>query len=224
MTKKLIVFDFDGTLIDSQNHFDTSLIEFSTMKGLEYDTVKMARGYVDPINNDLGWNIPKDQQPALFEEMAEYNVGQLINHGRFMPEFFPDALAILHELSRAYDLALVTARDRQTTQVILKHHNVSHYFPALRTLCCARERGYPIKPAPDSLECLLRDTKHKAEDVVVVGDTTSDIKMAHAAGTYSIAALWGLQPIEYLEAVNPTTMIKRIADLPQTVKEVFSSK
>lgn len=222
MSKKLIVFDFDGTLVDSKEALSQGLIEFSNLRSLPYDVEKMHIGYVDPLNNDLGWGVPFEQQPVLLAEMIDYAARQSIDHQRLIPDFFPGAMDVLAELARIYDLALITARDRPSTEIILRHHDTAHYFPAIRTLCCARERGYDIKPAPDSLHCLLRDTKHDAKDVIVVGDTTSDILMANNAGAQSVAVLWGAHPKERLEEAKPTVMIDTITDLPEVVTDVFN--
>ena len=220
--RKLIVFDFDGTLIESQPTFDLALEEFSTGRSLPFDAKKMAVGYVNPLKYDLGWGVTLAEQPQLLEDVNDYYTDQMIVHGRLMAPLFPHAKEVLTELSNDYDLSIVTARARSTLNVILKHHGIEGLFPHYRSLCCARDRGYSIKPAPDALECLLRDTKHDPRDVVVVGDTTSDILMANNAGVKSIAALWGAHPKEKLETAKPTVMLETIADLTEIVTDIFN--
>lgn len=222
MTRKLIVFDFDGTLIDSLSTYDEALAEFSQSRNLPWDRDKMAHGYTDPAANDLGWGLVLTEQKPVLEEYGRYIVDQMNQKKRFIADFFPDAIDVLTELNASYDLALITARNRLTTNIILKHHQAENFFPHFRTLCCARERGYPIKPAPDSLHCLLRDTKHEAHNVIVVGDTTSDIFMASNAGAKSIAALWGAHDQEKLETAKPTIFLKDIKDIPQAAATLFA--
>lgn len=222
MTRKLVVFDFDGTLVDFIHAFGIALEEFSTARQMPYDLAKMSAGYIDPYKYDLGWGLPLDQQKPLHDALMDYILEETIQNKRFIPPLFDGAKSVLDELAQSYDFAVVTARDRPTLQAIMDYHQIKSYFPAVRTLCCVHERGYKIKPAPDALHCLLRDTKHKVEDVVVIGDTTADIDMANAAGAKSIAAGWGLHPRERIMQSNPSAWADHVSDLPRLIKDLFN--
>ncbi len=141
MSRKLVVFDFDSTLADTQPQLDIALAEFSTMKGLSHDAKKMAVGYVDPLKYDLGWGVSLEDQPQLLLDLNEYYTQQMIEHQRFMPELYPSIRESIDEMVETYDLGIVTARIRVTLNEILKHSAMNHHFPSVRTFCCARERG-----------------------------------------------------------------------------------
>lgn len=222
MCRKLIAFDFDGTLVDSYAAFTQAVKEFSETRGLPWDMDKMGAGYIDPSKYDLGWGLSLADQPKMFEALSDFLGSEIIHEERFMPALFDGVVETLEKLNGAYDMVIVTARDRYTLGVVLDHYDLRRFFPAFRSLCCARERGYSIKPAPDALHCLLKDTSHAAEDVVVVGDTSADIRMAHALGAKSIGALWGVHPQAKLADHNPTLMLEKITDLPDGVRGVFS--
>lgn len=222
MADKLIVFDFDGTLIDSRESFGVALKEFSEARGLPHDHDKLSVGYVSPMKYDLGWGVPLEQQETLLNALMDYIQEQTLQHRKFIPPLFAGALQMLTDIGDSYDLALVTARDRPTTQVILEEHGLNRFFPHVRTLCCARERGYTIKPAADSLHCLWKDTGHSASQTIVIGDTTADISMAHNAGAKSIAVTWGLHPESKLQTVKPHTFARHMQDISALVAQLFS--
>lgn len=222
MTRKLVVFDFDGTLIDSRDSFGVALKEFSEARGLLHDHDKLSVGYVDPMKYDMGWGVPLEQQEDLLNQLMDYIQEETLQHKKFIPPLFSGAVQMLSDIVHDYDLALVTARDRPTTEVILDQHDLNRFFPHIRTICCARERGYRIKPAADSLHCLWKDTGHGSIHTLVVGDTTSDVQMAHAAGAKSIAVTWGLHPRSKLETVTPTAFADKVSELPQLIDSLFS--
>jgi phosphoglycolate phosphatase len=222
MSKKMVVFDFDGTLVDAHTQFVVGLKHFSEARGLPWDGDKMGAGYTNPAKFDLGWGVPLEQQTALLRELNEFYFGEITNHKRFLPILFDGAREAIQELAKDYDLSIVTARDRKSLQIVLDHYELTPYFPDFRSLCCARDRGYDIKPAPDAMQCLLRDTGHAVEDSVVIGDTIADIAMANNAGAKSIAALWGVHARDRLASEKPTMMLENIRDLPQAVNELFN--
>jgi len=219
--RKLIVFDFDGTLVDSQFIFDVALEDFSSGKSLSWDIKKMAVGYVDPLKYDLGWGVALKDQPAIFHDFNIFMNERFRTDPRYMPVLFEHADTVLQELKEDYDLCIITARARESLLATLAYYNLSELFPNYRSLCCATDRGYPIKPMPDAVHCLLNDTKHLIENIVIVGDTTADIGMANAAGAKSIAALWGVHPAEKLQSANPTVMLDSITGLPDAIRRVF---
>jgi phosphoglycolate phosphatase len=220
--KKLIVFDFDGTLVESQSHFDEALTEFSNLKSLPYDLKKMSVGYVDPFKNDLGWGIPLAEQPAVFTEFTDYLFKETSENKRFIPDIFDDITEMLDQLQPQFDFGIVTARARDSLLIILEHRQLQKYFKGYRTLCCVREKQYSLKPAPDALLCLLKEMDYQPQDVVMIGDTTSDILMANNAGVKSIAVLWGAHSREKLETANPTLFVENVKDLPQAIEIMFS--
>jgi phosphoglycolate phosphatase len=223
MSKKLIAFDFDGTIVESHTGFSESLKEFSDARGLTHDSMKMARGYVDPTKYDLGWGVPLEQQQKLLDDVNEFYFAEMVNNGRFMPTLFANVRETLENMKDEHDMVIITARERSSLKFILDHYGLNKFFPFFRSLCCARERGYPIKPAPDALQCVLKDTKHAPQDVVVIGDTSSDIRMANAAGAKSIGVLWGVHPQEMLAEHKPTLMLEDFLGIPQGVRTIFSS-
>jgi phosphoglycolate phosphatase len=220
--RKLIVFDFDGTLVNSEPQFAQALEEFSNAKLLPFDIEKMKLGYVDITKNDLGWGLQLHEQYEIFEEYCTFMNDQTITHKRFIPEVFEHVIETLDQLKSVYDLGLVTVRDRATTLATLEFHGMNRFFPKYRTHCCAKERGYGIKPSPDALNCLLDEMEYKPHNVVMIGDTGSDIHMAHGAGAKSIGVSWGLHPSESVRAANPTLMLENIQDLPHAIKTIFS--
>ncbi len=220
--RKLIVFDFDGTLVDSEIHFCQVLEEFSVARSLPFDSEKMKLGYVDIDKNDLGWGVTLHEQRSIFYEYCLYMEEQVIVHKRFMPDLFENVIEVLEQLQTQYDLGLVTARDRNTTLAMLEFHGMNRFFPKYRTHCCAKERGYAVKPAPDALICLLDEMEYEPQNVIMIGDTCSDIHMANGAGAKSIGVLWGLHPSEKVRAANPTLMLESIKELPEAIKKIFS--
>lgn len=217
---RLVVFDFDGTLVDAQAHFDQALIEFTAAEGLSCDIDKMKTNYVDPDRLDLGFGVPFAEQRGVLKRYHDYMDA---HRERFLPGFFAGADDMLRDLGRDYTLAIVTMRDRVSTLQALDKYGYGQYFTAYRTSCCARERGYRGKPAPDKLLCVMRDMQKLPEQVVVVGDTTADIDMANAAGVKSIGVLWGAHSRERLSVSNPAAIIDNIADIAHTVRKILSA-
>src|SRR4051812_6252601 len=112
MTRKMVVFDFDGTLVESHVGFTESLKEFSDARNMPYDGAKMAAGYIDPEKYDLGWQIPLDQQPVILKALQDFYYSEMTSHLRFLPTLFDGAVDALEILSQDYDLSIITARDR----------------------------------------------------------------------------------------------------------------
>jgi len=220
--RKLIIFDFDGTLVEFMPGYLAALEEGSKMRGLPFDPVKIAQNYTHPDKQDLGWGIPLNEQKNLIDLMNKSYCDELTNHNRFMPIIYPDVINSLIKLQQEHDLAVVTARNRESFLYILDHYNMNGLFVTHRTLCCAEDRGYPMKPAPDAVLCVMNETGHNAENTIVIGDTSADIQMAHGAGVRSIAALWDAASVEKVMQANPTMALDKPKDLPQGIKAAFS--
>ncbi len=220
---RMIVLDLDGTVLNSQAQFDCAIIDFSKLKSLpSYDVKKMAVGYTNPQCNDLGCGVALHDQKALQDELNVYMNYEFINHKRYIPELFPDMRETLNQLESGYALGVVTAGYRAMMLARFEHLGLTQTFPHYRTLDCAEERNYKIKPEPHALLCLMKEMGYEASDVVMVGDTDADIQMAHSAKVKSIAVTWGVHPEEQLTKVCPTRIVHEVKHLPKAIAEVYS--
>ncbi|MDB5477796.1 MAG: putative haloacid dehydrogenase-like hydrolase [Alphaproteobacteria bacterium] len=219
--KKHIVFDLDGTIVDSHKIYQPMFQEFCTKMGLQCDLAKYITGYIDPVARDLGWGLPLAEQPAMNETLIAFHLEQM-QQGRFVPPLFPGMENIIPELAEKYDLSIITANTRKVATIFVDCNGLASFFSAKRSLCCARERNYRIKPSADALYCLISETGHELHHSIMIGDSPVDIGLANDAGIKSIAALWGGYAVDKLQAENPTVMLENIAELPQTVEALFS--
>ncbi len=221
---KLLVFDVDGTLIDSHPGYSAALQEFSETRNLPYSDEKMRAGYTNPLQYDLGWGLPLAEQPPVLQDLNDFYSSEMRSTRRFMPTLFPHVIETLEKLTHDYDLAIVTARDRASLFDVFDHYTMSHFFIGYRSLCCAKDRAYPIKPEPDSLLCLLRETGHEVTDTIMFGDTTADLGLANNTGAYSVAVLWGYHDKARLQACSPTLTANSFDELPAKAAQIFSAR
>lgn len=214
----------DGTLVHSAPIYGEVIVAFSNEKGLPYDITKVVAGYARPLELDLGWGLRLEDQPKMLAAMMAYHADQMRNHRKFVPEVYPGLEKIIPELAEKYELSLITANTRILTEGFIAAHGWEKYFERRRTLCCANDRGYKIKPAPDALHCLYQENKALAfENTVVIGDSAADILMAKNAGAKSIAALWGCDPAGYQKVIDtkPDRVVYETAELSKAIGLVF---
>ena len=221
--RKLILFDWDGTLSDIPKVLTLALPEFSKLMNLPYDIQKFSIGYFDPKTEDMGWGLSFEEQVIMREKWNAFLLEKTLNDNLYIAPLYVDALQVFQDLQKEYDLGIVTARDRMSLLHMIKHHEIDKDIIAYRSSSCAMENGYEIKPSPDAIISFIKETGHAIDRTVMIGDAPADIEMAKAAGVKSIAALWGIYPEKILEAAAPTILLKDIKDLPQVLEGIFEN-
>lgn len=209
----LLIFDFDGTLADTQPELDLALLEFSNANDLPHDPKKMAVGYVNPDVYDLGWGLPLSEQRPYLKAFNEYLRDVCAHDAKYMSALFAGVEEFLQQIQNDYICSIITARDRPSFLSIMNYHRLHDIFPHYRTSCCARERGYKIKPQADAVHCLLTDLQQQPEKIIVIGDTTSDIGMAANANAKSIGVLWGAHDRHTLQEAGADAIAESVVDL-----------
>lgn len=220
--KKNLFWDMDGTIVHSGPMYPDIITAFCDYKQLPCDIEKIAHGYTQPLVHDMGWGIPLKDQPAMYREFEYYHVDQMKNHQNFIPALYENMETIIPELAKEYNLSIITLNTRIIAEAFLEQHGLLQYFPNRRTLCCAQERNYGLKPAADTIHCLINETKQELCNSIMIGDSSVDIQMAHAAGIPGIAVLWGLSSTEKVMAANPTIALSKPDQLPQAIKNIFN--
>lgn len=208
--KRLVVFDLDGTLINSIADLTVAV-----------NQALVACGYPTHSEQEcsmmVGNGVRKLFERALPEgERTEENVERI--RELFIP-FYDIHNA---DLSRPYEGVCELLAELQTRGIMMavasnKYHSatqklIAHYFPNIRfEVVLGHREGVPAKPHPQIVDDIIAHTGVLKEDILYVGDTSVDMQTAANAGVDVIGVSWGYRPREELAAHNPLALI----DLPR---------
>lgn len=217
---RLIVFDFDGTLVDSQFGIAKAMAAAFSAEGLPVPSREAVRRCVGlrleiVIARLLG---EAEVGPRVHGLCERYRAAFHAMRGDddFFEPVYPRVLEILALLDHpGVQLAIATGKNRRTLGVSLEHHGLAGYFPILKTA----DDG-PGKPHPGILRDALRETGVAATEAVMIGDTSFDMEMARAAGIPALGAGWGYHEDEELRAAGAARILTSMDQLPDCLREM----
>ena len=190
---ELVIFDWDGTLMDSTGLIASCIQEACREMDLAVPADSAAKwviglGFLQSVEH-----VAPGLDPERQREFAERYRRQFLAREHEAPLFggIPELLAELR--GRETRLAVATGKARRGLDRVLDASGLRPYFEATR---CADE-GFP-KPHPDMVLYLLDATGVAAERAIVVGDTTHDLELAANAGVDAIAVSYGAHEEELL--------------------------
>lgn len=212
---KAILFDFDGTLVDSAPGIVKTMEQTFLSMGVAVPGEDAMRATIGlPLNKALkmlGSLSDEDAQKAtdLYRDLfPTYEVGYVT--------VFPQVINTLTRLKdEGIRMAVVTSRDITSFKLIAERHGLSPFFETAMTAA----DGHKPKPAPDMVLALLERMNLKSEDALVVGDTTFDIEMGNAAGCRTTAVTFGYHSKAKLLTANPTATINSFSELTSFIAE-----
>ena len=204
----LVVFDWDGTLVDSTGAITEAIRSSAADLGLPVPSRERAShviglGLLDAISHAVP-TLERARVPAFVER---YRHHYLKEDERLRPfEGIPELLAEL--AARGATLAVATGKSRAGLNRALTQTAWGRYFATTR---CADE-GAP-KPDPWMLRDICVEVGIDARRTVMIGDTTHDLRMAHSAGTFAVAVTYGAHPSDELLAMEPAACLETVAQL-----------
>jgi phosphoglycolate phosphatase len=195
---KLVVFDCDGTLVDSQHLIVSAMSSAYAAHGMpapERETVLSIVGLslVEAFTH-LGGGAADYPVQSLADGYREA-FHRLRDAGAAIEPLYPGAAEAIASLAKRHDIALgiATGKSQRGVRLVLGHHGLIDNFVTIKTADDA-----PSKPNPDMVLHAMREVGASPEHTVVVGDTLFDIKMAQAAGASAIGVSWGYHSRERL--------------------------
>jgi phosphoglycolate phosphatase len=216
----LVVLDCDGTLVDSQRAICTIMQECFTTHGLTAPEAAAVRGIVglqldEAILRLLG---PVDtHDPLVMAETYRQVAYRLRDQDQFEEPLFPGTRdGIVSLADKGYLLGIATGKSSRGLRDTLVKHGLEGYFTTLQTSDVA-----PGKPNPEMLYRAMRETGADPQATIMVGDTTFDIEMARAAGTYAIGVGWGYHDRDALVGAGAHRIVETYTDLVKTIHEIF---
>jgi phosphoglycolate phosphatase len=201
---RLIIFDVDGTLVDSQGDIIAAMRHAFTCAATPPPTHAAILGIVglslDHAMRRLAPDLPAATHAKMVNWYKEAYMDLRIKTGAAQSSpLYPGARATLEALHTTPEniLGVATGKSRRGLDKLLEAHDLAGFFTTLQV-----SDFHPSKPHPAMLEAALDETGIAAPDAVMIGDTSFDMDMAAAAGVTGIGVSWGYHPVKALTAAR----------------------
>jgi len=212
MRYPLIVFDWDGTIIDSHSAIVACMQEASRDLGLSIPERSRASHVIGlSLHEILRIVAPELAAERYPEYVAAYRRHFLAREDAM--QLFPGMRELLEALSRNHLLGIATGKSRKGLDRALAASGIGELFAASR---CADETN--PKPHPAMLLELMEELQVGVEAVLMIGDTSHDMEMARAAGVDAVAVAYGAHPEEGLRACGPLGCFSDVDGLREWLK------
>ena len=204
----LIVFDWDGTLMDSTAGIVACMQDASRDMGLEVPSRARASHTIGlGLADALQFAVP-DLPASGYRQFAEHYRRHFQARSDAM-DLFPGVQAMLGRLQAGgRKLAIATGKSRKGLDHALQACRLQAYFTATR---CADETA--PKPHPAMLHELMSELSLSPQALLMIGDTSHDLEMAASAGVDAIAVTYGAHPEDSLRARTPRSVVGSVAEL-----------
>lgn len=204
--KSLIIFDWDGTLMDSVGLIVDAMRYAAEKHGLTVtdEATKSIIGIALVDAFPMLFPNDSDKYDELLATYSEYYVKHCDNDKLF------DGIKELIQALQAQGktLAIATGKKRKGLERVLPNSGIQAFFTTTKT---ADETAG--KPNPLMLEQILVETSTRIEDAVFIGDSIHDIRMANAIQMDSIAVSYGCEKADVLAKENPTLIVDSVEQL-----------
>jgi phosphoglycolate phosphatase len=206
----LIVFDWDGTLFDSAAVITDCIQEAARDMALPVPDRRTASHVIGlGLHDSLRFALPA-LAPERYPEFLDLYRRYFVEREDSL-SLFPGVAALLEELqARGHRLAIATGKPRRGLTRALAASGLGPLFAASR---CGDETN--SKPHPAMLLELMDQLSLRAEELLMIGDTSHDLGMAKSAGVDAVAVSYGAHPVETLRALAPRACVANVGDLRQ---------
>ena len=213
MRYRLVVFDWDGTLIDSAGTIAECIQQSAADMGLPVPDRQQASHVIGlGLQDSLRLAVPELPAERYFEFVTCYRRHFLSREDTM--KLFPGVEQLLSNLAAERTLAIATGKSRKGLDRALHAGGLGRFFSASR---CADET-HP-KPHPAMLQELMEETGMAPGEALMIGDTSHDLEMANAAGVDAVAVTYGAHPEQGLRACKPKSCVGSVAELAGWLKQ-----
>lgn len=210
---RLVVFDYDGTLVDSQHRIVQAMIEAFAGHDLIPPAPEVVRRVVGlPLEIAVARLLPEAEDWRTAVTVAD-RYREAFHGGHARPDhnepLFPGVRETLALLDKSgVLLGIATGKGRRGLMAGLEGHGLAHHFTTSQTA----DDG-PGKPDPGMLRRAMAEVGATPRETVMVGDTTFDMEMAVNAGVAGIGVGWGYHETDELTTSGAARVIERFDDL-----------
>ncbi|MFC5068202.1 HAD-IA family hydrolase [Flaviflagellibacter deserti] len=218
----LVIFDVDGTLIDSQ-HMIVSAMEraFGAQSRPVPSRDRILSIVGLSLETAMGVLCPEEPDEIAVELASAYKAAffELRHSPEHHEPMFPGAIEALDRLAEREDLVLgiATGKSQRGVRAILDLHDLHGRFATIQTADL-----HPSKPDPSMVLTACAEVGVLPQHAVMIGDTSYDMEMGRAAGASAIGVSWGYHAAESLKATGATALIRHFDELDAALANCFA--
>ncbi len=216
---RLVVFDLDGTLINSEALIIETVRESFGSLGQAIPTDDAIRAISGITARDaMAILAPGLDEARIDLILNAYRSTYMQKAGLAREPMFDGALAALDRLQEDPEtiLAVATGKGHAGAITLLERHDIIGRFHSIQTP--AHNRG---KPDPQMIETAMERAGIGREATVMIGDTSHDMKMARNAGVKALGVSWGYHTVPELESAGAHRVIHQMDELVDAVNELL---
>lgn len=219
---KLVIFDCDGTIVDSQHAIVAAMGLAFGVHGL---AVPQREDVLSVVGLSLGEAIARLLPPgteasrtAVLSESYKLAFQELRRDPNHNEPMFEGMRETIEALAARDDVALgvATGKSRRGVAALFERERLSELFVTIQTA-----DDHPSKPHPSMILKAMSETACEPVETIMIGDTTFDVEMALSAGAGAIGVGWGYHPSEALTAAGAHALVDRCLDLEPAINKLL---
>lgn len=212
---ELIIFDWDGTLVDSQAQIVNCMQVAFESTGLKIPDPEAIRHIVGLSLETAFYRLAPQIDNSLVVQLADAYRRHSSTNSKHSTELFSGVRkSLLNLREQGFYLAVATGKSRRGLDAAMNGSNLSGFFDITR---CADETR--SKPNPLMLNEILTELNLDADKALMVGDTSYDIEMANSIGMDSIAVTYGMHEEHHLRPFSPRYLINNFSEIHSMIGE-----
>lgn len=210
--KKLVIFDLDGTLLNTIADLGEAANHALRLSGYPVHSLSAYPFYVgNGVNKLLERVLPEDARtPAVIADMREKFVEYYDAHNTVHSAPYPGIPELLASLSKMGIRMAVASNKYQAAVSAL----IAHFFPGIEWAAVEGQKdGVPVKPDPSVVFEILGKVPTPKADVLYVGDSGVDMETARRACVDSVGVTWGFRPVKELRDFYADNIVDRPVEI-----------
>jgi phosphoglycolate phosphatase len=221
---KLVIFDCDGTLVDSQHLIVEAMTRAFVARGhplLPRDHVLSIVGLSLPIA--VARLLPAVEEAEVLAVARAYRdaFGDLRRDPSHNEPLYPGIRGAVETLSAwpGAALGIATGKSRRGVATLLAREQMEGWFRTIQTA-----DTHPSKPHPSMIRTAMAEAGAASRNTVMIGDTTFDIEMARSAGVGAIGVAWGYHPADALRTAGAHVVVDAADELIPAITALIAAE
>lgn len=210
---KTLIFDLDGTLLDTLGDI-TGSVNY-TLKALKLEPIEasLVRKYLGNGATKL-WEKILIDQPKLLNDALTIYLPYLENHSKILTKPYPGIIDLLKQVKGKYKLAVISNKHQKALESV-----IDYYFKGIFDVVIGEGPSFPKKPDPQSMLHVLKRFNHGSEAALFIGDSEVDIQTAIHAQVQVIGVLWGFRDLKDIINEKPNYIVQNTTEILKIIGE-----